>query len=91
MLEFSVQQRYVVVGMMFLSMTITFLFRMSFPIVLTQMVYVPNINKQNSDNKTISNNEIICPVKHHMTNNLTSPDPDLDPMLFNSVIYWILN
>lgn len=85
------QQRYVVVGMMFLSMTITFLVRMSFPIVLTQMVYVPNINKQNSDNKTISNNEIICPVKHHTTNNLTSPDPDLDPMLFNSVIYWILN
>lgn len=81
------QQRYVVVVMMFLSMTFTFLLRMSFPIVLTQMVYIPNINSSSSINATTeSNNELICPVKNHMLNN-TTIDPD--PLVSFSVIYSI--
>lgn len=81
----AVQQRYVVVVMMFLSMTFTFLLRMSFPIVLTQMVYIPNINSSSSMNATTdSNSELICPVKNHMLNNTTA---DPDPLVSFSVIY----
>lgn len=68
-----VQQRYVVVVMMFLSMTFTFFLRMNFPIVLTQMVYVPNVN-QSSMSHTISNSDMICPVKNHIVNNITEVD-----------------
>ena len=86
--DFLVQQRYVVVFMMFLSMTFTFLLRMSFPIVLTQMVYIPNINSSSSMNTTESNRELICPVKNHMLNNTTT---DPDPLVSFSVIYSIKN
>lgn len=73
-LKILVQQRYVVVVMMFLSMTFTFFLRMNFPIVLTQMVYVPNINQTfSSDIK--SNSELICPNKDHIVNNHTDLDP----------------
>lgn len=78
------QQRYVVVAMMFLSMTLTFLLRMSFPIVLTQMVYIPNINEPHSNHSASTETEIICPVKYHMINNNTNPEPD--PMSAISVI-----
>lgn len=80
------QQRYVVVVMMFLSMTFTFLLRMSFPIVLTQMVYVPNINSSSPMNATASNDELICPIENHMLND-TTIDPD--PVVPFSVIYSI--
>lgn len=69
-LEFPVQQRYVVVAMMFLSLMMTFSLRMSFPIVLTQMVAVPN-SSPNTDKNNATNNEIICPVKHHMIENVS--------------------
>lgn len=73
--------------MMFLSMTFTFLLRMSFPIVLTQMVYIPNTNSSSSINATTdSNSELICPVKNHMLNSTTN---DPDPMVSFSVIYSI--
>lgn len=43
---------------------------MSFPIVLTQMVAVPNISP-NADKNNATNNEIICPVTHHMIENVS--------------------
>lgn len=79
--EFPVQQRYVVVVMMFFSLMMTFSLRMSFPIVLTQMVAVPNINPA-VDTSNASNSEIICPVKHHMIQN----DTDFEPIVVVAVI-----
>lgn len=56
--------------MMFLVMAVVFALRMSFPIVLTQMVYVPNPDTNNNSTK-----EIVCPIKSHMIENTTSHDP----------------
>lgn len=57
--------------MMFLVMAMVFALRMSFPIVLTQMVYVPNIHS-NSETNHPTNAEIICPVTSHMIENVTN-------------------
>lgn len=78
---FLVQQRYVVVALMFISLSITMALRISFPIVLTQMVYVPNIN-QNPESS--SNDELICPIKYSVMENNT--DSDVSPLI--SVISW---
>lgn len=43
---------------MFISLSITMALRISFPIVLTQMVYVPNIDAES----TLSNAELVCPM-----------------------------
>lgn len=71
MLAISVKQRYVVVVMMFFVMAMVFALRMSFPIVLTQMVYVPNIHSNSEKNHSTSA-EIICLVKSHMIENVTN-------------------
>lgn len=54
--------------MMFLSMAVTFALRMSFPIVLTQMVYVPNTQPETNSTKLVT----ICPVKNesHMVDHI---------------------
>lgn len=47
---------------MFLALGVTFALRMSFSLVLTQMVYIPNAN---TENHTIdSNGEEICPTRY---------------------------
>lgn len=66
---FVVQQRYVVVALMFTSLTITMALRISFPIALTQMVYIPNAD----DSKSVANNEIICPVQLSLLENSSEP------------------
>lgn len=59
---FTVQQRYVLTAVMFLALGVTFALRMSFSLVLTQMVYIPNAN---TENHTIdSNGEEICPTRY---------------------------
>lgn len=58
----KIQQQYVVVVMMFFTMAAVFALRMSFGIVLTQIVYIPNIN---SDANHVTNNVMICPVKNN--------------------------
>lgn len=55
------QQRYVLAGVLFLSLGIAFTLRMTFPLVLTQMVYVPNADKKNDTYNP--NGELICPIK----------------------------
>lgn len=72
-LQISVQQRYVVAVMMFLALGVTFSLRISFSIILTQMVYIPNANENNKT--TESNGELICPVKYEFTssNEIHSP------------------
>lgn len=57
-----VQQRYVMVAMMFISLAATFAPRVSFTIVLTKMVYIPNANP-NQINDKLLDDEIICPVQ----------------------------
>lgn len=47
--------------MLFLSLGIAFTLRMTFPLVLTQMVYIPNADKKNDTNNP--NGELICPIK----------------------------
>ena len=66
--------------MMFFVMATVFALRMSFPIVLTQMVYVPNVNPDAESNRS-ANVEIICPVKHHMIENATNESSSSVPLM----------
>lgn len=59
-MKFEVQQRYVVGTMAFLVLALIYSLRMCFPLILTQMVYIPNVDM---DGTTIeSNGELICPI-----------------------------
>lgn len=68
--------------MMFLTMGVTFALRMSFPIVLTQMVYVPNL-KPGTTNST--NNEIICPIKSHMIEHIDENDSVMPVLVISNL------
>lgn len=48
--------------MLFVSLGVSFALRMTFPLILTQMVYVPNVNNEKNDT-TSSNGELICPIE----------------------------
>lgn len=65
---FLVQQRFVLAGMLFLSLGVAFAFNMSFSLILTQMVYVPNSFMNfsvNTNSETFdSNSEEICPIRY---------------------------
>lgn len=63
LINFKVQQRYVLAGVLFLSLGVAFTLRMAFPLILTQMVYVPNADKKNNNTHN-SNDELICPIQH---------------------------
>lgn len=53
-------QRYVLAAMIFWFLAIIYALRIGFPLILTQMVYIPNVDV-NSD--TIEGGgELICPV-----------------------------
>lgn len=58
---FLVSQRYVVAIMVFLCLAVTMAIRASISIILTQMVYIPNINPYLS--VASSNDEMICPIE----------------------------
>lgn len=60
---------------------------MSFPIVLTQMVYVPNITPS-TDVTNTSRNEIVCPVKEKDSNNFVDQDLVVESLL---VIFFVIN
>lgn len=45
-----------------MSLGVAYILRMTFPLILTQMVYVPNADKKNDTAN--SNGELICPIKH---------------------------
>ncbi|XP_031629149.1 sialin-like [Contarinia nasturtii] len=79
----SIQQRYVVVAMMFFTLAVVFSLRVSFPIVLTQMVYVPNVNP---DESHLTNNVIICPVQND-TESVGKPETVVSLLINNTDRY----
>lgn len=75
-MHFNVQQRYVLTAILFLILALAYAFRTSFPLILTQMVYVPNSNATNINSTSIqsidSNSELICPIEHSVADNEAS-------------------
>lgn len=59
---FLVQQRYVLGLMIFVIYAMSAVYRSGFPLILTQMVYIPNSGSNSSS--TDSNGELICPIRH---------------------------
>ncbi|XP_031629153.1 putative inorganic phosphate cotransporter isoform X2 [Contarinia nasturtii] len=57
-----IKQRYVAAFMMLLCLGVTFALRISFSLVLTQMVYIPNASPKNKT--AILNDVIVCPTNH---------------------------
>lgn len=57
-----VQQRFVLTGVLFLALGVNFTLRMIFPLILTQMVYVPGSNNETSG----SNGELVCPIRYEL-------------------------
>lgn len=53
------RQQYVLVSMNFVALAVTISMKISFSLILTQMVFIPNVNE--SDSITTSSNELICP------------------------------
>ncbi|XP_055326919.1 putative inorganic phosphate cotransporter [Sitodiplosis mosellana] len=62
-----VQQRFVLATMMFLALGVTFAIRISFSLVLTQMVYIPNANANANNGTADPNGQQICPIKDEST------------------------
>lgn len=54
---FQVQQRYVLCAVLFLSLGVTFTLRMIFTLILTQMVYIPNVDLNNSSYSSSNSND----------------------------------
>lgn len=57
------QQRYILAAVLFVSGGVSFALRMTFPLILTQMVYVPNVDVKKNDTIN-SDGELICPIEH---------------------------
>lgn len=68
--EFRVQQRYVLGAMIFLIYGMSAVYRSGFPLILTQMVYIPN--SESNNNSSDSNGELICPIRHSTPKNTTA-------------------
>lgn len=88
--QISVQQRYILAVMMFLALGVTFAIRISFSLVLTQMVYIPNANESVNNEPADSNVEQICPVKYVET---TSLNKTIDLVcikfiIFEEIFFW---
>lgn len=64
---FKVQQRYITALMLFFCIGLAFSLRMSFSIILTQMVYIPNVNNETAE----TNGELVCPIKYPTHQNET--------------------
>lgn len=63
-LGFRIQQRYIIVLMLFATLSIAIALRVMFTIVLTQIVYIPNISdQQTKGNETSIPRNVICPIK----------------------------
>lgn len=66
----SVQQRYVLGAIIFIIYAMSAVYRSGFPLIFTQMVYLPNVGSNRSSNK--SNGELICPIGHSTAKNETT-------------------
>lgn len=64
---FEVQQRYITALMLFFCIGLAFSLRMSFSIILTQMVYIPNLDSKTTE----SSSELVCPIKYQTHQNET--------------------
>lgn len=60
---FAVQQRYVLTAALFVTLGVTFALRISFSLLLTQMVYIPNANTDSLNTVGFSSEEI-CPIEY---------------------------
>lgn len=68
--DFLVQQRYVLGAMIFVIYGMSAVYRSGFPLILTQMVYIPNSGSNSSSSD--SNGELICPIRHSTPKNETT-------------------
>lgn len=66
----TVQQRYVLASMMFIVEGMAWALRISFTLLLTQMVKIPNSNPDTEAHDL--NGDLFCPVKHSSSRNQTS-------------------
>lgn len=68
--ECRVQQRYILGAMIFIIYGMSAVYRSGFPLILTQMVYIPN--SESNGNSSVSNDELICPIRQSTPKNTTS-------------------
>lgn len=64
---FQLQQRYVLGAMIFIIYGMSAVYRSGFPLIFTQMVYIPNAGSNNGSSD--SNGELICPIRHSTAKN----------------------
>lgn len=55
---------------MFFSLGVSFVLRMNFPLLLTQMVYIPNLDTNNNESDLAG--ELVCPIRSSRPRNETS-------------------
>lgn len=60
---FLVQQRYILGVMIFIIYGMSAVYRSGFPLIFTQMVYIPNSGSNHS------NGELICPIRQSTPKN----------------------
>lgn len=65
------QQRYVLGLMIFVMYGMSAVYRSGFPLILTQMVFIPN-SGSNSSTSSDSKGELICPIRHLTPKNETT-------------------
>lgn len=82
---FQVQQRYVLISMAFLVLGTTLGFHINYSLLLTQMVYVPNVDTNNS------NGELICPMPNSVPNNSTSQSVCKQIFKYFSLNFFVFN
>lgn len=68
--ECQIQQRYILGAMIFIIYGMSAVYRSGFPLILTQMVYIPNSGP--NSNSSDSNGELICPIRQTTPKNHTS-------------------
>ena len=68
--DILVQQRYILGAMIFIIYGMSAVYRSGFPLILTQMVYIPNSGS--NSNSSDSNGELICPIRRSTPKNVTS-------------------
>lgn len=67
---FLVQQRYILGVMIFIIYGMSAVYRSGFPLIFTQMVYIPNSGSDSISNDSYG--DLICPIRHTTPKNDTS-------------------
>lgn len=77
-------QRYVLAAMTFWFLGIIYALRIGFPLILTQMVYIPNVDV--SSDTIEAGGELICPVDKNMYSRPANETSELDMVCKNG--FW---